>query len=192
MTDVRDALKNMGFVSNKWYVGIPIPGHYDKHIAYKQKMYNDNLNRGDFERCIALVERPYRFQEFIDLMWEMNPKQRFDCLEYVWTDCESPYINIDVWKIVFEDESVQPYLKATLKDLPDQVVVYRGISNKSKKDTGISWTLSKKVAEKFANRWGGNGRVISKTVSKSDLKAYFNDRNEQEVIYWEEDTDEIL
>lgn len=185
MTDFNDTLKKMGFISNKWYVGIPIPGHYDIYVEYKQKMYDDSLNNGDFERCISIVERPYRFQEFVDLMWKMTPKQRFECLRYVWTDCEEPYINIDVWKIVFEDDSIQSYLQDTLTDLPDEVVIYRGISYKGATlDTGISWTLSKRVAKKLAFRWGDKGKVISKKVHKSDLKAYFNDRNEQEVIYW--------
>ena len=74
-----------------------------------------------------------------------------------------------------------------LKNLPEQVEVYRGCSKneiKSKKFR-FSWTLSEEVAKYFAFKYKNYNKdndVIKKVVSKSKIIAYLNEREEQEVI----------
>ena len=56
--------------------------------------------------------------------------------------------------------------------------------------TGISWTMDKKIAEYFAYTYNRNiatakmeKTVTERTVPKMDVIAYFQEREEQEVIY---------
>ena len=82
--------------------------------------------------------------------------------------------------------------KEILDNLPEQVTIYRGMSVAENEtgDYGISWTLDKKVAEKFAfdyiHNYDTNGQehiVKEIVIEKSKIVAYFDERNEQEVIY---------
>lgn len=66
-------------------------------------------------------------------------------------------------------------------NLPDVLTVYRGIKPKGEV-RALSWTLSKKKAEWFANRFQPDGVVYRAKIAKEHLLAYFNCRSEQEVV----------
>ena len=69
------------------------------------------------------------------------------------------------------------------KKLPQKVTIYRGVTDYNRdNDKALSWTLSKKKAEWFAHRFDEDGDVIKKEVDKKDIYAYFNSRDEDEVI----------
>ena len=53
---------------------------------------------------------------------------------------------------------------------------------KNAQEDGLSWTLSKEVAEWFASRFENDGEIIEKTVHKTEVIAYFNDRDEEEIV----------
>jgi hypothetical protein len=69
--------------------------------------------------------------------------------------------------------------------LPNRLRLYRGYYEPEKRE-GISWTLSRKVAEGFAfsPRHDKNGppRVVTGTCLLSRVLAYSNDRSEEELI----------
>ena len=64
----------------------------------------------------------------------------------------------------------------TIPPLPESVTVYRGGTA-----DGLSWTLSRKVAEFFAERTGG--MVHQRTIDRASILFYSNGREEQEVIF---------
>lgn len=79
--------------------------------------------------------------------------------------------------------------REVIKSLPNEVTIYRGMSKdeyKSKKYR-FSWTLNKSIAEMFAKR----NRLLYKTefivceliIPKDKIIAYFEDREESEIIY---------
>ena len=79
-----------------------------------------------------------------------------------------------------------------LTSLPEQVNIYRGMTEQElkTKNYGISWTLKKEVAEFFANSYPRNFStnemkkvVYEMTIKKNDIVAFFNDRDEFEIIY---------
>ncbi len=66
--------------------------------------------------------------------------------------------------------------------LPDKVIIYRGVNNPKYK-YGFSWTLDKRIAYWFANRYENKESYVYEcTVDKKDLICYFEIRNEKEVI----------
>lgn len=85
-----------------------------------------------------------------------------------------------------------------LAELPEKITIYRGCSKKEiiSKKIRYSWTLDKKVAEFFAYEYSSNGLtqsldkvksdfdVIEKTINKSEVIAYFNGRQESEILYY--------
>jgi hypothetical protein len=79
-----------------------------------------------------------------------------------------------------------------LNTLPEIITIYRGMTENefNQKSFGISWTLKKEVAEFFANTYQRNlatnhlkKKVHEMTIDKSEVIAYFNERNEFEIIY---------
>jgi len=76
---------------------------------------------------------------------------------------------------------------AAFRKLPKKLRLYRGYNEKEKRE-GISWSLSRKVAEGFAYVSFMDGEkdippsVVSGTCSCKDILAYTNSRDEQEII----------
>ena len=72
------------------------------------------------------------------------------------------------------------------KQLPDEVTVYRGLGTLNATNIkALSWTLNAEKAEWFANRFDfgqGNGKVYRATIKRKYIFAYFNERQEHEVI----------
>lgn len=81
--------------------------------------------------------------------------------------------------LLMSEEDYQEWLK-----LPDEVVLYRGVSFSGKPE-GLSWTLSEKTARWFQNRFKNGdeeGTLYRVKVPKRFCLAYFNGRNEKEII----------
>lgn len=79
-----------------------------------------------------------------------------------------------------------------LKKLSPIITIYRGmtVEEYEKGEFGISWTLKKEVAEMFATTFAHNydtfglPKIVTELQIKStDIIAYFNDRQEDEILY---------
>lgn len=76
---------------------------------------------------------------------------------------------------------------AVFEGFPVRLRVYRGCSVEETRAGvfGLSWTLSRAIAEFFAWRFNAadTGRVVVSTeITRPDVLAYFNTRREQEII----------
>ena len=113
-------------------------------------------------------------------------------LAAAWTGEENPNMDANVtipelirWfksadKKVLMDEEEYDYWAS----LPEEVVLYRGVS-RGRKKYGLSWTDEVKVAEWFKNRFNNQedqGQLLKVVVSKKHCLCYFNGRNEKEIV----------
>ena len=81
--------------------------------------------------------------------------------------------------------------KETLKSLPAIVTIYRGMTIKEMNtgSYGVSWSLKKDIAKFFTTYFRNcdvknEPKVIKElTIPKEKIIAYFNERDEEEVIY---------
>ena len=72
---------------------------------------------------------------------------------------------------------------AVYQSLEDPVTVYRGVTSYNAKNIkALSWTLDRDTAEWFAHRFGEEGTVYEAQISKEHILAFFNGRNESEVV----------
>ena len=76
---------------------------------------------------------------------------------------------------------------ATLRGFPEVLTIYRGanLTEQAAGVYGLSWTRSRAIAEFFAWRFNAEDRtraVFRTTVRAADVLAYFNTRDEQEII----------
>jgi len=76
------------------------------------------------------------------------------------------------------------YERRYFKSLPDDFTIYRGYSHY--RAIGWSWTLIKKKAIWFAKRFAHSEKdaptVLTGSVKKADVIAYFSSRKEREII----------
>lgn len=143
-----------------------------------------------------------RFGQF----WEIAPELKGEnywhglSVAYQYSDDLYPYKK-EVKKAFKSREPNRECLMTTeeqtfLKNLPQKLVIYRGMTLLEwvSGDFGVSWTLNRSVAEKFAKRkqWhiDNNKKLIPLrkmvhkiTIDKKEVIAYFKEREESEIIY---------
>jgi hypothetical protein len=161
--------------------------HANKMYAYKTQAIEEAKKEKNWGKVIFMHERPYRLKAFLDIEQDVSDKDYWKELGNVWIDSESPGINKQVWKMLFNSQRADKSSLMTesehkeLAMLNDNLIIYRGAEPKYK--TGISWTTDKEKAEWFAQRFGNKGKVYTRKVRKEQVVGYFTRRGESEVVY---------
>jgi len=139
-----------------------------------------------------------RFQTFLKIKDELNDIDYWRILADAYTGSDNLYyLKEEIKEAFLEGRSEREYLmnKKELKvynSLPENITIYRGMTTEELEsgDFGVSWTLSRERADYFAFTYGRNfstegiPKVVHQLeVKKVEILAYFNERNEQEVIY---------
>jgi hypothetical protein len=140
------------------------------------------------DSILMLLNESYRLQFLNIIQKGLSPDEMGRLLADVWVDSERPNNDVIPLSTIikwFKNASKQSLMDADefayYDSLPDKFTVYRGIGSESNKK-GISYTLSLEKAEWFANRFQKKGYVLTGTAKKKDVLAYFNRREEQEIL----------
>lgn len=139
-----------------------------------------------------LLNKPYRLA-FLKYTTEyMSQDDLSEILADVWTSTESPNLdsNLSKRKLVSLFKSANPNLLMNKEELEvfnnldDEVTIYRGVTSYNADNVkALSWTLDYDKAEWFANRFNEeNGTVYEAQIERSHILAYFDRRNEFEII----------
>ena len=143
------------------------------------------------EDIYFMVNDAYHILFFSDISKHLSKEDFSSLLGSVWVS--SDYANIDV---NISKKTLLGYFKAadktmlmseseleTFNDLEDSVVVYRGLASNNRNNIkALSWTTSFGKAKWFSERWGRGGTIYSATIDKKDIYAYFDRKNEDEVV----------
>lgn len=160
----------------------------NQQYELKRTMLTDAWNYRVYEDYIMLHERPYRITALLQVadLITTHP-EHWKLVGMVWQDSENIYQHLAAWEIVFNSERpakecmMNKAEQQVYSQFKDVVEVYRGSSPENLE--GYSWTLSKQVAEQFAARsYAGNPLISYSAVDPEDIHAYFNGRDEQEII----------
>lgn len=154
------------------------------------------LANREWANYVMMHERPFRLDALLLVLsrgLRDEPHEVIgDALHQVWTDSENIFENFELWYELFEDETLAPAWCASMDDeertklaaLPEEVTIYRGYKH-SESMSGFSWTLKRSRAVWFANRWkreDDEPKVVTGTVHRDDILAYYSGRNEDEVV----------
>lgn len=162
-------------------------GHANALYEQKVKAVKEALANKKYSSYIFLHERPYRLNAFSLIQNKLSDTQYWSLLSDIWTDTENQWQGIDKWKqLLSSNRPSRHYLMTEdefnhLQSLPDEVTIYRGCQA-GVNENGLSWTLDKKKAEFFANRFSKDGIILERTISKNDIVAVLTGRGESEVI----------
>jgi len=138
-----------------------------------------------------MVNDAYHILFFTDIAKHLSKEDFSSLLGSVWVG--SDYANSDA---NVSKKTLLEYFKTAEKtmlmseseleafnDLDDLVIVYRGLSGNNKNNiNALSWTTSFGKAKWFAERWGESGVIYSAIIDKKDIYAYFDRKNEDEVV----------
>ena len=134
--------------------------------SYKDKLKDDAEYWKYLSESYIMSSNNYKYKkELVELFTSLRPQK-----EYLMNDEE----------------------KKIIDSLPQKINIYRGMSTveADSSDFGISWTLNKAIADKFADSYLHNYDTRSIphvvkgiSISKSEIIAYFNGREEEEIIY---------
>ena len=143
-----------------------------------------------FQIC-CMMNKPYLLTFLKYAQPHIEKKEFAQLLALCWIQTEGPNQDVNVSKRAF----VEMFQKASTEDLmnlderrklaelPDELTVYRGLTEKNKDNIlAMSWTMKQETAEWFANRFKGKGKVYRAKIRKEDILAVFLGRNESEVI----------
>lgn len=152
----------------------------------------------ELDRYFIMFSSYERFGKFLEIKDELDDKLYWYALGDVYVGSDDLYyLKEDVKEAFLEDRPHRDKLMnkdelEVYNNLPDKVKIYRGMSIEEFKseDFGISWSLSQEKAEFFAYTYGRNHStnhlekiVHELEVPKCLIYAYFDERDEQEVIY---------
>lgn len=158
-------------------------------IEYIRNIRRRQLEKGDVNRIISLINKPYRLF-YVKCCWDyMSDKDRAETLKFAWITSENTNHDVNVnhhdIQKMFREVKKEYFMNELdfekYMDLSDEFIVYRGVQHNATED-GFSWTLSKEKAEWFASRFSNHGKVIERKVQKKDVFAYIDDLGEQEII----------
>jgi|688.fasta_scaffold74905_2 hypothetical protein len=162
----------------------------DKYFAQKLKFVEDAIKTKAFQKLFTRVDKKILIPTFIEMYNDIPDDQKYDVFVDLYMRSEFGFEMLprEILSDLFKKRNFSgdwkkrmQALKKKLKSSPETVKIYRGVGSKSTKD-GISWTLSKKVAEFFANRFGSRGEVQQKEINSSEIIDYLTDRGEEEIF----------
>lgn len=140
----------------------------------------------DWEGFFMLIDGHERQEAFLDVYEEMAPQDYWATLgdiiqgESLYNDELKKLLinkgkNLSLRHLMMNDAD-----RAIFDKLPNTFSIYRG-ADANTPGQGWSWSLSESVARFFAKRFY-KSVVIKGECAKKDVIAYFNDRNEQEIL----------
>jgi hypothetical protein len=148
------------------------------------------LKSNSFERFAAFLELTTRFNLKGALYWSTLRKTYSICddLYSYKSEIKQAFSSNEPYRNTLMSKKELNYLTA----LPEILTIYRGMTVKEFEsgEFGVSWTLKKDVAEFFAYKYRRNfstghlpKMVHELKVNKSNIIAYFGERQEYEIIY---------
>ena len=165
--------------------------HENLLLAQKECEKNIMMQTSVYD-VYMIIRKSYRLTFLKFIKEHLSRKDMSELLAHAWVSSENPNQDVNVpvktsvkWfreadkKVLMTKEDYEYY-----QSLPQTITAYRGVAV-GRNPNGLSWTCNQKTAEWFANRFnrdGKSGYVQSVVVDKSCVLAYFNTRNEDELV----------
>ncbi|MBR5596647.1 MAG: hypothetical protein IKW30_04480 [Lachnospiraceae bacterium] len=158
--------------------------------AYRQEQLTKIEDAKNLFLCMYIINKGNRFDylNFLHKYKVITDQECADAVYNIWTtqerfhDCGMTKTKLIKFMKMADKEISLPDNIELLSD-NDMVTIYRGVRINDYK--GLSWTVDKQRAEWFAKRFGINGEngyVFTGQIKKKDIIAFFDSRNEVEIV----------
>lgn len=155
-----------------------------------QKLVEETIdNSRSVEDLYMFVSTTYKFV-FFNLISNYLSNKDFSTLlgsAYTGTDNPNEVLNkaqlLNLFKKATPFDLMDNNEFEIFKNLPETITIYRSAKTSKKNNIEtLSWTLDYNIAKWFSNRHTTKGRIFQAEINKEHVLAYFNRRNEKEVI----------
>ncbi|MED3962830.1 metal-dependent phosphohydrolase [Niallia taxi] len=151
------------------------------------------LEAGEFYSFFSLLEKRIKMPLFQLFFNDIPEDSLFKIFRYVYSNIE--YNFTDICPIIIEKifivRTKSKEYQMSLKRLKEKtngssnITIYRGESTRSTPlNKALSWTLDKKTAQFFANRFGSSGIVYKAKVKVDNVLDYIELRKEEEILVY--------
>ncbi len=158
---------------------------------HSKNLAEERLAKKDWLGYIIAHEGPFQMEVLHGLVNHLADKEYWEMIGNIFTNMDNQWQYKDILeKLLTSDRPKRSSIMTTserrkLSTLPDEIQVYRGYGIARFKE-GWSWTTDQAKAEWFARRFAAldhvKPKVITGTVSKTDVIAYFGRRKESEIV----------
>lgn len=171
---------------------------YNAQFRHQQEQVEKVRANGEWESYIWLHERPYRLNALTKVMEHLSDQRYWELVGKFWTDSENIFQNFKIWRSLWSSRRPLRQLamdaeeQAIFGGLAETVTIYRGYQyNASMR--GMSWTVDRDRAIWFARRFARRAapKLATVTVARSKILAYFDGRNESEVVVLPRDLKQV-
>lgn len=163
----------------------------EMYIKWIKKMEKQINTAENVFALFFFVTKSYRLVSFKYVMPYLSKTDFSKLLADVWVSVEAPNMDpnfnqkelVEIFRKADPDQMMTEDEIKLFRNLPDNVVVYRGINSLNAKNVkALSWTIERKAADWFANRFGGEAAVFQAEINKENIFAFFNKGSEYEVV----------
>jgi hypothetical protein len=165
-----------------------------ERLKYKLEKSEKLVKSKKYSELFQLMDKKVLIPSFVQMYKDIPDKDKYEIFKdlYVRSEYGFQSFPVEIIKDCFSKRKLSPEWKKRSAEFkkkaklnPDgTITLYRGENvDSAKSDDAFSWTLDKKTAKFFADRFSkGSGRIVEKTVSPEEVIDYLDDRGESEVI----------
>lgn len=137
------------------------------------------------------VHQPYRFIFLKATEQFLSDEEFAKLLQFSWISSPAPSQEeeaapsemIEMFQRANAEYLMSPEEQSILAQLPDEAVIYRGLTEKNAFHvSGMSWTLKEESAARFARRGEFTGKVYRAKIRKEEILALFLKGDEIEIV----------
>lgn len=163
-------------------------------IEQQEKRIKEAMNSNNWHRVFSIVEKKILIVTYKEFFDQISDNQKYSIFVDLYVRSESGFDTFgdDFLKKVFSYKTMDPEYNDRMQDFdkdskanlqPDgKIKVYHGMNGNYNVNDEMSWTLSRKTASFFANRFTQGGKVMTKNIKREAVQDYYNSRGEKEVI----------
>ena len=183
------------------FVGIKENGEYklinilesEESLQKAINQWKININNADtIEQVFAFIRKSYRLTFLKHIEKYLSEKDFAELLADAWVSSENPNqdVNVNIPTLTKWFKKANKRLLMTEEDydvytgLESEMTIYRGVAV-GRNPKGLSWTMNYDKAAWFANRFNTadkKGYIQEATIKKESVLAYFNTRDEEEIV----------
>jgi hypothetical protein len=163
-----------------------------ERLAQLEERFKEFTEKKDYITMFYAIDKKLIIPMYIKMFDEIPKNQSYDIFADLWVRSEYGFeqFTTEFLKRVFELRFSSPEWKTRMKQFdkaakknPDgTITVYHGNNPEHDPKDEMSWTLQKKTAKFFANRFNANGKIYQKNIERDHVLDFFPSRGEAEVL----------
>lgn len=165
---------------------------YPKALEKYKQLIRNQIDTANICEIFMLVQKKYRLVFLKHCYAYLSEKDLAEMFADAWISTENPNQDPDcslAFLVRMFKRCKKEYLMTeedykVYQSLPETFTVYRGVAV-GRNPRGLSWTQNLDTAKWFSQRFDNDikkGYILTATVNKKDVLAYFNSRGENEVV----------